>query len=189
VSQLRSGIEMLLRIKILSAMSKHGKETGKWLAFSLGGALIPVWGGMMLFRLFSKPVKFSDFSGNGEFALYSAAMLAPALYLILKDFKNSPFMYRHAFAGISALGLSLSMLLFAGVTAVHTGGLGSITLDQVFLRKITLGLFVGSVVLSFLTEVLDKQRTLEDYREYYETNQGQFKDLQEKFDELGGKNP
>src|SRR2546427_10690573 len=124
--------------RIIHALQKHWKETTNWLAFTLVGGLIPVWGGMVLFLLLSKPVFFSTFSSNGEFAIYSAAILAPSLYLIAKDRTTSNFLFRPFFSLICVVGLLLSAMLFAGVTAVHTGGLGSVSLNVGFLRTFTL---------------------------------------------------
>ncbi len=81
-----------------TAVGKNWKDSTSLMLYTLVGGLLPVHGGMLLFKLFSRVVQFSDFSDNGEFALYSAALLAPSLYLILKDYNTSNFLYRRAFA-------------------------------------------------------------------------------------------
>jgi len=171
---------------ISGALAKHWKETTNWLGFTLIGGLVPVWGGWVLFRLISKPVGFSDFSSNGEFAIYSSAMLAPSLYLILKDLKTSNFLYRHFFALVSIFGLALALILFAGVTAVKSGGIVTAKIDQPFLTKVTLLLFVGSVFVSYLVTALDNERIGIDIDEVRRVRDGQVKSLEKQFDDLGG---
>ena len=152
----------------LSAIRRHYVETFKWLIFTLVGGLIPVWGGMLMFRLFSIKFGFATFSSNGEFALYSAGMLAPSCYLIVKDYKNSVFIYRSFFALASIICLLISAILFAGVTAASSFGKEQvpIKLDSDFLRTITLWLFAVSVIISFIVMALDSYRILpEDIRD------------------------
>jgi len=170
--------------RIGNTVAEHWRESSKWLMYTLVGGLVPVWGGMFLFKLFSRPVSFSDFSSNGEFALYSATMLAPSLYLILKDYNSSNFLYRHTFALASVLGLLVSMILFAGVTAVHAGGMGSVNLDQRFLRWVTMLLFLVAVGVSFLVTALDNERIGIDVSKVREERANQVKDLEKQFDKL-----
>jgi hypothetical protein len=174
-------------MKVLwSAIRRHYKETSKWLAFTLLGGLLPVLGGMLLFRLFSIKFDFATFSSNGEFALYSAALIAPACYLIVKDYKNSIFIYRSIFTLVSLLCLLASTILFAGVTAVNSIGKDQIPfkLDLDFLRIITLVLFAVSVIISFIATAVDTYRILpEDIRD---ERKEELEKLEDAFDKLGG---
>jgi hypothetical protein len=175
-------------MKVLwSAIRRHYKETSKWLAFTLLGGLIPVWGGMLLFRLFSIKFGFATFSSNGEFALYSAAMIAPACYLIVKDYKDSIFIYRSIFTLISLGCLLVSTILFAGVTAANSMGKDQvpIRLDSNFLRLSTLLLFAVSVIISFIAMAVDTYRILpEDIRD---ERKEELEKLEDAFNKLGGK--
>jgi hypothetical protein len=168
-------------VDLKTAIGKNWKDSSTLMLYTLVGGLLPVYGGMILFKLFSRGVHFSDFSDNGEFALYSAAMIAPSLYLILKDYGSSNFLYRRAFALISFLGLLCATILFAGVTAVRTGGLGAIAVDQQFLRWFTILLFMVAIFLSFLTSALDSERIAKDI---YAVREQDFKNLEEQFERL-----
>ncbi len=170
--------------RLFSALGKHWKETTNWLLYTLVGGLVPVWGGMVLFGLFSKPLAFSAFSSNGEFAIYSAAILAPSLYLILKDLSTSNFLYRHFFSLVCIFGLGVSMILFAGVTAVNTGGLGAVTLNQGFLRRVTIILFLISVIVAFLVTALDSARMGIDIKQVRQERESQEQNLEKEFDHL-----
>jgi|ERR1051325_470699 hypothetical protein len=174
-------------MKVLwSAIRRHYKETLKWLAFTLFGGLIPLWGGMLLFRLFSIKFGFATFSSNGEFALYSAGLVAPAFYLIVKDYKDSIFIFRSVFTLISLGCLLVSMMLFAGVTAANNIGNAQvpIKLDVGFLRTSTLLLFAVSVIISFIATAVDNYRILpEDIRDERKEELGKLEDAFDKLEE------
>ena len=175
--------------RIITAIRNNWKDTANWLAYTLIGGLIPVWGGMVAFVLLSKPVLFSSFSSNGEFAIYSAAMLAPSLYLIAKDRTTSNFLFRPFFSLMCIVGLLLSTILFAIVTAVNTGGLGTVSLNVGFLRVFTLLLFAGSVLLSFVVTSVDAERIGIDIDQVRKKKKEQITDLNDEVDKLlgGGK--
>ncbi|MDQ3816154.1 MAG: hypothetical protein M3362_00510 [Acidobacteriota bacterium] len=171
-----------------SAVTKHWRETSKWLMYTLLGGLIPVWGGIVTFRLLSINYNFGTFTSNGEFALYSAAMLAPACYLIAKDYKDTVFVYRSVFIFICVFCLLFSAILFSLVTAVN--GIGKeklpIKFDADFLRTSTLYLFIVSIIIAYIATAVDSYRILpEDIRDM---RQDAINKLGDDFDKLGGKN-
>jgi hypothetical protein len=119
---------------LLETRSSNWKDAAIWLAYALLGGLLPIWGGVLFLRAISKPLAMYYFIDNGELAIYSASILSPTLYLILKDFKTSIFANRHIFALVSLLFLLVSSFLFASVVASSAG---KFEVDQIFLRKWT----------------------------------------------------
>jgi hypothetical protein len=106
---------------IRSALLGNWKETRYWLCWNLIGSLFPVWGGIIIFIIFSIRPHFTDFSKNGQFAIYSATMLASSLYIVLKDYRYSKYSGRYLYGTMCILGLVFSTILFASVTVVETG--------------------------------------------------------------------
>src|SRR5437588_3999549 len=60
-------------------------ESSSWLLYNLIGGLLPMWGGLLLLYIFGHHDRWQQLISRGEFALYSAALLAPAVYVVLKD--------------------------------------------------------------------------------------------------------
>ena len=59
------------------------KEAIYWLLITVGG-MLPLWLLFIPLLAFSQPISIYDLGGNGEFALYSAAILSGAVYLLTK---------------------------------------------------------------------------------------------------------
>lgn len=173
--------DFLQKLTLVTILRKQGRETSKWLAYTLVGGLLPLWGGYVLTKLFNKVPAWSDFTDHGEFAIYSAAILAPALYSILKDFKTSTFIGRGYFGLICAVLLLGATVIFAGVTTVGTVSTGGtpLELNKGFLRDSTTWLFASSVVLAFLVTAIDSASVYKDIREVH--NQ-ELRELGEEFD-------
>ena len=64
--------------------SNDVKEAIYWLLCTVGG-MLPLWLLFIPLLGFSQPISIYDFAGNGEFALYSAAILSGAVYLLTKE--------------------------------------------------------------------------------------------------------
>ncbi len=90
----------------------------KWFAAWLGahvlGGLLPLWGSLILLRLFSRETTLFDYVRNGEFSLYAAALSGTSLFLILRGLPTTP-PRRMGFGIVSVLCLAVSTILFAGV--------------------------------------------------------------------------
>ena len=68
------------------ASSEQWNESLGWLLYSLAGSTLPIWlGGYVLLPIFGRHFSWVEYGRHGEFALYSAALLAPTLRLIAKD--------------------------------------------------------------------------------------------------------
>ena len=171
-------------MEIINALSEtrasHWKDSAIWLAYVLLGGLLPIWGGALFLRAISKPLAISYFIDNGELAIYSASILSPTLYLILKDFKTSIFANRHIFALISLLFLLVSSFLFTSVIAASAG---TFQVDQLFLRRWTIIVYIVSACLAFIVTVIDQSRSTKDIRTYHAK---EFQELRERFGDTGG---
>ena len=165
------------------ALQSQWKDTTKWLAYTLLGGLFPVWGGYLLLRLYQKAMSISDFTSNGEFAIYSAALLAPSLYLILKDYKKTNFPNQAIYGLLCSVMLIVATLIFAGVTSVNTGKV-AVEIDKDFLRNGTLILFLLTLILSFFVTALDNNRVFGG--DIIEVHNQDSKRLEGNFDKLEG---
>jgi hypothetical protein len=161
----------------------HWRDAAMWLGYSLVGSLTPIWFGWLLLTLLSRRPSWADFSSHGEFALYSAAMLAPTLYIILRDLRDPGFPGRLTLGLLVFTGAVIATGFFAAVTTAFTTPQPLLTVDQVFLRRGTLGLFTLSAGLAFVVTVLDNARTQPDVRGITATRQ---QELANDFDKLGG---
>src|SRR4051812_39842936 len=82
------------------------------LGFTLLGGLAPLWISWFArgFRTGTLP-NVTEFAHGGEFSLYSAALVAPAAYLLAYDGKKTPFPRR------LSLSLAMLVLMFISVLA------------------------------------------------------------------------
>jgi hypothetical protein len=151
---------------------EHWTDTLLWFIFTIFASLLPVWGSYLILRLFSLPIVFYDFVRNGEFALYSAALLAPALYLIVKEF-GPPFIHRTTFVFLAVFALFVSGLVFASVTAISSTstvsansslkvGTVPLMIDRDFMISVSLFLFSFTAFFSFLVRLVDTVRMRPD---------------------------
>lgn len=165
---------------------KHWWETVKWLLFTVLGSLLPVWGSWFLLRLFSQEIRWIDFFKDGEFALYSAALIAPALYLILKENFKIPFLQRHLCGFLAFFFLICSLLIFSAVTALSANeSLGkAVILNESFLVKTSITIFALTVILVFFVKLGD-DLTAEGI---YKLKQKAAEELEKNFTALGEEN-
>jgi hypothetical protein len=156
--------------------TEHWKDASAWLLYTLVGSLAPIWLGWLILSALSRHPSIVDFSHHGEFALYSAAMFTPTLYIMLKDVRQIRFPWRTI----------LVLLAFTGtgvVTTVFMLPPPLLKLDDQFVQTGTVYLFCFSVVLSFLVTVLDNARQAPDITKIAAA---QRQNLGDRFDKLGG---
>lgn len=167
-------MELIKTIK--TSNLRHWGDAFMWLLYALIGGLLPLWGGAILIKLSGKWEGISLFFHHGEFAIYSAALLAPTIYLITRAFRIAG---KRVFLLFTFCFLFVSAILFAGV---KSGELLGRPLDIEFLRNATLWLFAGSVVLSYLVNVFENVRLSVDIQQIREAD---YNNLSKKFDKLG----
>jgi hypothetical protein len=170
---------------LTGATPEHWNDSVKWFVYTLVGSLLPIWGSWLLLPVLSQSVNWSDFVRHGEFALYSAAFLSPALYLITRDVALAPFVHRQLFALSTIVLIVCSALLFAGVTAATKGSIHGIVLDENVLIKVSIPLLLLSSLVAFVVTVLDNARLRPDVRRLAAASEQQ---LEKDFDKTEGAN-
>lgn len=165
-------------IKVLrSSKWEHWRDAFNCLLFTLVGSLVPVYGGAILIRLFSRWASFSVLFQHGEFSIYSASLLTSTLYLTVKGSKEIK-----ATIIWPIIGLLLSAFLFAGVTTKNIFSSEKIILDQEFLFYFSLVLFSFSALSYFVANLCENVRTSLDIRSSAEE---EYKGLKTNFEGLG----
>lgn len=161
------------------AKGAHWKEGAFCLFFTLVGALIPVWGGAILLKIFSSWNGWFEFFKHGELAIYSASLLTSTLYLMVKSgrgFKGSII--------LPILGLLVSAFLFAGVLSVDILASTTVSIDEKFLMKTSWPVYVLSVLGFYFANVCENVRLTTDvqdvaYREFNEF-ESRFDNMEDK---------
>lgn len=164
----------------------HWVDAMSLLLYTLVGALLPVWFGPLFLRIISVKIPLTNFIDHGEFALYSAALLSPAFYLVAVDRNPPGFPYRRSFILVLVVLILASTGIFAGVIVGTTLQNQPFILDKSFLRYITIFIFIISIFSSLAISVLDNAR-LEPNLQAMKAKE--MKKLEDEFDktERGGK--
>ncbi len=170
---------------IKSSERRHWGDTGLWVVFTVVGGLIPLWATYVLLRLFSVRVDWFEFSRHGQFAIYSASLITAAVFLVERELWQT-FPRRRCFVLFLIVGLIVSALLFAGVTAAKTppADKRTIILDEVFLANTSIGLYIVSLALGTWAVFVNNVRTQLDLKA---TEERKISQLGKDFDALGGK--
>jgi len=158
----------------------HLRDTGEWFLYTIVGSLVPVWGGAILYGIAPGGVPWIELASHGEFALYSAALLAPAIYIIVTEREDVPFPRRGLFVLTSIIFLLISVLIFAGITVLQRFKLIA-PVEEVAVANWSLALFVGSAAIAFIVNLFNHVRREPDVRGLMAQKQ---KVLEHKFDEL-----
>jgi len=157
-------------------------DTFSWLFWTLVGSLMPLYGGYLLLMALQKEPDFFRFVDSGEFAIYSATMLAIAFHIIIKDYKTSTIKYKTVFAGICFLCILCSAILFSAFTVAGALDL-FVDLNKDFMIIGSIVLYTISIILASLLKFMDENITHKDIREYQKDNLNK---LSQEFDSLGG---
>jgi hypothetical protein len=154
-----------------------------WLGFNVLGGLLPTWGSALLLRLRGQQLVYADFAKHGEFALYSAAFLAPALLVIFRYAKRNRYVLGAGSGLMAVSGLLVSALVYATAAsaAVNPGGH---PVDESYLVAFSTGLLVFSLVVALLVAFVENQATNLNLQEVESRQQ---EELRTKFEKkLGG---
>ncbi len=132
-------------------------STGTWFAYTVGYGFVPLYVGMLAVRVFSEqPIDFSNFVVHGEFAIYSATLVAASTRLISKDSDIAPFVRRQLFILIAGLSMIIAVALYAMIKAAAFLNVRFLNTHFVLLSSaVVLGV---SLLFSFLVFLLDHQR-------------------------------
>jgi hypothetical protein len=140
-----------------------------YVLIGLGGSMMPVWGGLMLYKIFSLNPDFWAFVDKGQFYLISAALFTPSCYQLYKN-KNSTNQF-HSFVFLISIFLLVgSAILFAGATVfdlpVQVFGkseepgvntLIPLAINLPFLRASSVILLLLSIVTAFISQSIDNK--------------------------------
>jgi hypothetical protein len=140
---------------VMMPTRRHWYESFGWLLATVLGGLMPLWGSYILFLLKGKTPQLNEFVIHGEFALYSAAMLAAACFLIMREWPSGYFPWRIIFGMSAVAGVVLSALVFASVFEANLTATSAATIDVDFLRPFSLVLFSAAFVLSYVVTLID----------------------------------
>ena len=151
----------------------NGKEIVQcltWLAFTLLGGLMPLWGTYILTQIGNKSSTLYDYVGRAEFALYAAATASAALFVVFRDFK-APFPLRSQL-GLLFIGfLLIASVLFAGVFSSAPpdpqNSPGSLNIG--LLAWLSIGTFAVATVLAVVVFLVDLQVAEFDPRSFEKT--------------------
>lgn len=137
----------------------HWKDAFLYGVFTHVGGLAPVWLGMIAVVMYGGTLDVFRFARGGEFALYSAAILSPSIYLVVREHSAKPFSSQPLFILPALVGLLLAVSAYTLVVPAAIGvvPLAGLRIDLV--ARGTLILFVLAAILAFLITVLDNARS------------------------------
>lgn len=158
------------------------RDGGYWVAYTLLGGTVPIWGGYLILRLLSHHPTLGDFTQHGEFAIYTAAILAPGLHTVVRDLKVPGFKGRQLLLLLSVFLMFISMCVYAAVSSAFLSN-PLIVIDQGVLGWVTLPVFAVSLVVAFCVTVLDYSRLSSDPRA---VDASQRERLKKQFENLQG---
>lgn len=169
---------------VKNAEWRYWRESGLWIGFTLVGGLMPLWGGMIILGLPEGPAPLHELIKHGELSLYSAALVAPALYIVVNERFTVPFPSRAALVLTGLLLLLSAAFLFGGVTALNVGVI-TVTVEENSVIGWTSVLFLLSLVFVFLISLVE---TVRIYVDPHAAASARQHELEERFDDLGGDN-
>src|SRR5262249_32069837 len=113
---------------------------------------MPIWATLVLLKLHSQPLHFNDFIKHGEFVLYAAAFLAPALQSVVRYSRDSKYVLGTGAALFAVVGLVISGIIYAGVaggtpsfTEAGSGPQQSKPINEIFLYYVSIMLLTSSL--------------------------------------------
>lgn len=134
--------------------------------------------------LLSRRVGFVDFCRDGEFALYSAAILGATLHLISKGGYKEMFVNMRCFVLLGCILLLFATLIFAGVTAAATDDTAqpSVIVNQKLLISSSIAILIFTIAVAFLVTLLDSVRFRPDLKQIEKSS---IEKLSQDFDKTG----
>jgi hypothetical protein len=152
---------------------KHWADGFRWFSWNVMGGFLPLWATLIGLRLTKQPMTLGSVASKGELAIYSAALLAGALYLVVRDFRFKDIKsFREIRKGLfPSMGtvvlllvalLLLSAVTFAFVCLFDVLGTGKPEIlaifDRDFLGRSTEIILLVTIPLALLIVVADNAR-------------------------------
>jgi uncharacterized membrane protein YhaH (DUF805 family) len=145
--------ELLFTIR--SASWRSWWQTLLWVGYNLLGSLMPIWGTYFLLQLHHQNFVLNDFIKHGEFALYTAAFLAPALQLVVRNIRDAKYVLGTGAVLFAVAGLVVSGIIYSGVVV---GVPSPQQIDESFLFKVSIILFASSLAFAVLVTLIENQQ-------------------------------
>jgi hypothetical protein len=162
---------MKKRKRFIPSFSEKGKrhwKSASWLAFvTIIFGLFPTWITLFMYRLFALRIGFQDIMDNGQFAIYSATLIASSLFFAAREFNI------HRLKGRAGLILGLFVLMILSsllVGSASISGKMSISIDYLFLRYSSIAIFLITIPVFFICALKNEAGVEEDYSARYETD-------------------
>jgi hypothetical protein len=149
--------------------------------FTLVGGIAPLWIGWIIVRSTLGSPEVLDFARHGEFALYTASLLAPSLYLIVRESYDVPFPGAAILALLSLFGILLAVASYTIVAPETSRAIGYTLPKSDFIGTASVKLFLFSAVLSLVITALDNARARPAVKEI---DKLQERALENEFDRL-----
>jgi hypothetical protein len=141
------------------ATPRDWQEGGVWLAYTLVGGLLPVYGGAIFLLLLFSDLSWARFLDHGEFAIYAAGLLAGALLVVGREYRGG-FPGRSLWILLIAALLLIAAIVFTAAFAASAAPDLANNLNRGVLRVLSIVLYGLTVVLAFVLavakEALDK---------------------------------
>jgi hypothetical protein len=115
---------------------------------------MPIWGTYFLLKLHREHFYLNDFIKHGEFALYTAAFLAPALQLVVRNIKDAKYVLGTGAVLFALAGLVVAVNIYSGVVV---GVPYPQQLDETFLFRVSIVLFLSSLGFAVLVTLIENQ--------------------------------
>lgn len=115
---------------------------------------MPIWGTYFLLKLHHQHFLLNDFVKHGEFALYTAAFLAPALQLVVRNIKDSKYVLGTGSVLFALAGLVVAVNIYSGVVV---GVSSPEQIDETFLFRVSIILFSSSLGFAVLVALIENQ--------------------------------
>ncbi len=141
-----------MRGALAVARKEHWAEARLWLYCTLGVGCLPFWGIAFLYWLYAQRVGLDMFVGQAQLAVYAAGLFAPAMPVIIRDIKDSPFKQPKWFLIASVVAVMFAAFTFAAV--VTRPGISIVRLAIP-----SFGIFLLAIVLGFFVELINNIRS------------------------------
>lgn len=144
-----------LFLTIRKAAWKSWWQTVLWVGYNALGSLMPIWGTFFWIKLHGQSFHMNDFVKHGEFALYAATFLAPALQAVVRNVRDAKYLLGTGAVLLASFGLLVSVALYSGVVGAKSPN----EIDQTFLFRTSIGLFVVSLGFAVIVTLLENEQT------------------------------
>ncbi len=160
---------------IKSASWEDVRETAYWLGFNVLGGLMPIWGTFVLLRIYGQEIRYADMARHGEFALYSAAFLAPALQIIFRHVRSTKFVLGAGSGLVGIAGLVVAALSYAGIATALLRPTEAPPLNLSFVVRFSTGLLILSIGFALLVAFVENQSINFNIRELERKSEDELK--------------